>query len=179
MTLKWDKRNTIIIVLVALIMILFFTRNEPIIGETKEVLTERIVKVEVHDTIEIIKTEIAEPEIKYIVEEKDSIRVNEYKQKIESNNAVADLTIQCTGELKSIFGTITTEKVTKFVTKEKTTFLRDNKLYFGIELQNTPLYQGIDLNLAADFTIKDKWIVGAKYSPFSKSFGIKLGRTIF
>lgn len=177
MIIKWNIKNSIIIILSIIVIILFLTRDNQTVSETKEIIKEKIIKVEVKDTIYTKK--ISPPIIKYIIKDNDSVKINEYKQKLESNNATANLTIHTTGHLQNVFGTITTEKVTKIVTKEKKIFLRDNKLFLGLEAEKNNINKSVDLNLSADFVVKDKWILGAKYSPFTNSFGLKIGRNIF
>lgn len=188
--MKGEIKN--IVILVLLILGAYFYFNSPVITEIKEVVTveERIVIVK--DSTET--KEIGAPEIKYIPRDmivyRDSIvylkkddttaiKVNEYNELLKTDNVTARLKILTTGELKKVFGKFDTKEKIKTVTTLKKKYVQKSNIYLGGYVGISNNQNDIDFSFTMDYSIKNKYILGAKYSPFTGSYGIKFGIKMF
>ena len=85
------------------------------------------------------------------------IEVNRYDTKLETNNAVANLSIYTTGTLFKVDGTISYQKETKTV--KTTQFLNENATYLYLETSLMPMAKKFQVGV--DRTINNKLLFGA------------------
>lgn len=85
------------------------------------------------------------------------IEVNRYDTKLETNNAVANLSIYTTGTLFKVDGTISYQKETKTV--KTTQFINENATYLYFETSLMPFTK--KLQVGVDRTINNKLLFGA------------------
>lgn len=179
-------KNLIIVVLLLLAAYVYFT--DDVVEKIVEKTTVKIQVVEKTDTI--FKTVFKPSTIRYIDRVRDklvyvdrsvtgAIKVNEYREVFKSNNSTADLTILTTGELKSVSGTITTNDTITKITTIRDNYIIKSNLYIGLGAESVKNLEKLDLKLTLDYVLKDKLIFGVGYSPFTKSFGLKVGMKVF
>lgn len=187
------------VVIVAILLLKIFNEEE----RTVTVIETKIVKVV--DTIKVIEIK-EKPVIKYVYKNKKEIvyvdkeifikdttktviEANEYKTTLESNRAIANLSVLTTGELLDIKGTISYPKETKTITTTK--YIHNSSMFVYGQLS----IAGYDSNsyssagrfnqrqLGIDYVIKDKVILGVSGSNDASSdiyyFNIKVGIKIF
>lgn len=167
------KSNAIYIV-VGLVIMFFIMRaceGEPkvvtktetkIEWKTDTVTVKEIVKQEKPVYVERIKTVKGKDSIIYKDKPGETtITANEFKTKLESNNATADLNIISTGEVLDVRGTITYPEKETITTITKTKDASGKYLYIKTDLFN-PL-QSIDAGVF--FQVKNKvgFIIEAGY----------------
>jgi hypothetical protein len=85
------------------------------------------------------------------------VKVNRYDTKLETNNAIANLSIYTTGTLFKVDGTISYQKETKTV--KTTQFLNENATYLYLETSLMPLAKKFQVGV--DRTINNKLLFGA------------------
>jgi len=155
------------IVIAVLILLLFNECNKKpeVITKTETIVETKII----HDTIE--KVVISKPEKVYIkvpktvykdsivyvpVNTKDSIQVNKYPLKLESNKAKFEGFAFTDGKLYDFTGVITYPETT--ITNNTETIIRQSKSgLFGYLQGNTELN---NFGVGLDWQIKNKFIVG-------------------
>ena len=181
-----------IIIIILIIISIYFYFDRTVIQEVKETSSIEEVIIEKKDSTET--KDISKPIIKYIsknniiykdsiiyVSKKDtsSIQVNEYNELLKTENVTARLKILTTGELKKVFGKFDTKEKIKTVTTLKKKYVQKSNIYLGGYVGISNNQNDIDFRFTMDYSIKNKYILGAQYSPFTGSYGIKFGIKMF
>lgn len=180
------KVNIFYVIAAALVVFFVVKQCEQ---EPKIKTVTKIEYVKVTDIIERVKIDTV-PKLVYVKKVKDSIvyvskpsdstiEANQYKTKIASNNATADLEITTTGELLDVRGVInyTQENKATTITKVKP---KSGLFLYGATSVN-PTFENIELGL--DYQIKNTIVIGTSvnYNNQSKSayINLKLGFRVF
>jgi len=126
------------------------------------------------------KTAKGKDSIVYVYkEDSTTIKANEYKTQLKSNNAVADLKVLTTGELLDVTGVIKYDQKETVTTITKTYNKSGTFLYGETTLPPGPP----SFKVGLDYVIKNKYIIGASYGYDSGTkdlhWGIKVGIKIF
>jgi hypothetical protein len=186
----FNIKPTYIIIAILTIALLFIVKCK----EEPEVITNTVTKI-VTKTDTITNVKIKEiPTVKYIVKTKtvkgkdsiiyvdketnETIKANEYKVEVDSNEAKAKLEILTTGQLLDVKGVITYPE--KETTIETIKLRNKGGLFLYGETSIEPTLERIELGV--DWVIKNKVIIGAsasyndiaKQSYINAKIGIKL-----
>ncbi len=167
--------------------IVFFALCKQCEGETKTV-TKTVTKVtKVHDTItevkidtfytrvyvERVKTVKGKDSLIYVYKPTDtSIKANQYKTEVKSNDATAKLDITTTGELLDVSGVIT------YPEKETTTTITKTRDASGLYLYgNTSINSFSSTELGLQFNIKNKAFLSTsvQYNNITNNVDAKIG----
>lgn len=183
MLLNWIKKYYWILFIILTIILVKKCEDEPtVITETEYItVTDTITKVEIKEIpktvfVEKVKTIKGKDSIIYVNKPTDTtIQANEYKTKLESNNATANLKIVTTGELIDVKGTIDYTQTNTTITK-----IKDKSglfLYGGTSV--LPALQNYEIGL--DYQIRNKVLIGASISHVQNQTYInaKIGIKIF
>ena len=186
----FNIKPTYIIIAILTIALLFIVKCK----EEPEVITNTVTKI-VTKTDTITNVKIKEiPTVKYITKTKtikgkdgiiyvdketnETIKANEYKVEVDSNEAKAKLEILTTGQLLDVKGVITypeKETITEVIRR-----VNKSGFYLYTETSVKPTLERIELGV--DWVIKNKVIIGAsasyndiaKQSYINAKIGIKL-----
>lgn len=173
-----------IIILALLLFSIYLLVNRPVINEVKEnkVIEEKIVIVK--DTIQ---TEIkSKPIVRYINSENvvihDTVhidtsltKVNEYNEELVNQFVKANIKVLTNGELKGLSGEFEVKEKTKTITITRDNYIIKSNLYLGSVFESNNNLNKFDIRITADYTIRNKHIIKAGYSPFSKYFYLGFG----
>lgn len=171
----------------AIILIVLFKQCE---GETKTIVKTETIIEKVVDTIKTVEIKEVPKEvivnryinkegekvIVYVDKENDSsIVANNYKTKLKSNNAIANLEIVTTGELLDVKGTIEYNKETTITT------IKEYKDKSGLFIYgSTPIntFNSVEIGLMYQFKNKVGIMGGVNYNSATKQPEVKVGLLI-
>jgi hypothetical protein len=182
----WNTYKTLIIVVISALV--FITVVRQCEKEPKIVIKTETKYIKVTDTI--TKTIISEPKTVYVKKYVDvkgetqivyldkqdtsALPAKEYKTKLKSNNAVADIKILTTGDLLDVSGVITYNE------KETTTTITKTRAKSGLFIYGSaPLnINSVEAGLLYQFKNTVGIMVGIEYNDLTNSADIKVGLAV-